>query len=120
MTNSALYVGKVMHHRLGTIRHRFAYRVFSLLVDLDEIDRLAQRLRLFSHNRFNLFSFMDKDHGPADGSAIRPWVEAQLARAGIELDGGLIRLLCFPRVLGYAFNPIRIYFCHRRYGELAA
>lgn len=120
MTTSALYLGEVMHRRLGAIRHRFTYRVFSLLVDLDELPSLPNRLRLFSHNRFNLFSLMDKDHGARDGSAIRPWLEAELARAGIAIEGGPIRLFCFPRVLGYAFNPISLYFCHHRSGALAA
>ena len=120
MGTSALYLGEVMHRRLGGVRHRFAYRVFSLLLNLDELDSLASRLRLFSHNGPNLFSFMDRDHGPRDGSPLRPWVEAQLARTGIDLEGGAIELLCFPRVLGYAFNPISVYFCRHASGSLAA
>ena len=120
MLSSALYRGVVMHRRVGRVRHRFTYRVYSLLLDLDELDRIAAGTVLFSHNRPNLFSLWDADHGARDGSAIRPWVEAELARAGIVLDGGSIRLLCFPRVLGYAFNPISIYFCHHRSGHLRA
>ncbi|MBI1775540.1 MAG: DUF1365 domain-containing protein [Proteobacteria bacterium] len=120
MQRSALYLGEVMHRRLGAIRHRFTYRVFSLLVDLDELDGLAKRLRLFSRNRFNLFSFFDADHGPRDGRPLRPWVESQLSAAGLAIAGGPIRLLAFPRVLGYAFNPISLYFCHHKSGALAA
>lgn len=118
MMESCLYLGDVVHKRLRPVRHRFRYRVFSLLLDLDEIDRLP--LRWFAHNRFALFSLFDRDHGPRDGSPLRPWVEAKLADAGLDGAGGAIRLLCFPRLLGYVFNPLSIYFCHHRDGRLLA
>ena len=120
MSGSCLYFGSVMHERLRPRRHGLRYRVFSLFVDLDEIPTLADRLTLFSHNRFNLFAFHDRDHGPRNGGALRPYVERSLARADIALDGGSIRLLCFPRMLGYGFNPLSIYFCHHRDGDLRA
>jgi DUF1365 family protein len=119
-TQSCLYFGRVMHKRLQPFRHRLDYRVFSLYLDLDELPALTQRLRLFSHNRWNLFGFLDRDHGPRDGTALRPWIEGHLAEAGIELEGGAIRLLCFPRLLGYVFNPLSIWFCYHRSGRLAA
>jgi len=112
MNGSALYFGTVTHQRLRPVRHELDYRVFSLLLDLDELPELARRLKFLAHNRFNLFSFHDRDHGARRDQALRPYVEGQLARAGIALDGGAIRLLCFPRVLGYVFNPLSIYFCH--------
>jgi DUF1365 family protein len=117
---SAVYVGRVMHSRLRPVRHRFAYRVFSVLLDLDEIDGIARRTRVFSRNRFNLFAFHDRDHGPRDGSPLRPWIDGLLAGAGVTLDGGPVRLLCFPRLLGYAFNPLSIWFCHGPGGDLRA
>ncbi len=117
---SALYCGEVIHQRVKPRRHRLAYRVFSLLIDLDELNDLDRRLRLFSHNRFNLFSLFDRDHGPGQAGPLRPWVEHHLATAGIGLDGGPIRMLCYPRLLGYVFNPLTVYFCYRRGGALAA
>ena len=117
---SCLYFGQVMHKRLRPFGHRFAYRVFTLLLDLDELPELAHRLPFFSHNRWNLFSFHDRDHGARDGSALRPWIESQLAAQGIDLEGGQIQLLCFPRVLGYVFNPLTIWFCRHRDGSLQA
>ncbi|MBM3488139.1 MAG: DUF1365 domain-containing protein [Alphaproteobacteria bacterium] len=120
MTVSAIYRGEVVHLRVRPRRHRLRYRVFALLLDLDEIDRLAARLAIFSRNRFNLFSFHDRDHGAGDGAALRPWIESHLAAAGIALGGGPIRLLCYPRILGYVFNPLSVYFCHRSDGTLAA
>lgn len=117
---SALYAGKVMHQRLRPRRHRLSYRIFELLLDLDELDVLAAGLRLFSRNRFNLFSFVDSDHGNGKSASLKAYVEGQLEAAEIDTDGGPIRLLCMPRILGYAFNPLSIYFCHRREGDLVA
>lgn len=101
-----------MHARLGQLRHRFVYRVFSVCVDLDELPALGRRLRLLSHNRWNLFSLHDRDFGPRDGRPLKPWITEHLAAAGIEARGGRVRLLCFPRLLGYAFNPLSIWFCY--------
>ena len=117
---NALYQGQVIHHRLRPRRHRLVYRVFSVLLDLDELPDVANRLRLLSHNRSNLFSFHDADHGPGDGSSLRGWVDAQLAAAGIAPDGGRVEVLCYPRILGYVFNPLTVYFCRRADGALAA
>jgi uncharacterized protein len=117
---SALYVGRVTHHRLRPRRHSLGYRSYWLLLDLDEIDALPRHLKLFSHNRFNLFSFHDRDHGTGDRRPLREAIEGRLEASGTDLDGGPIRLLAMPRLLGYVFNPISIYFCHYRDGALAA
>ena len=118
--NSRLYIGDVMHRRLDRFAYRFNYRVFSLLLDLDELPQLPRRLRLFSHNRFSLFSLHDADHGGRDGQPLRPWVEGLLRARGIELEGGRVLLLCFPRVLGYVFNPMSVWYCQHRDGSLRA
>lgn len=117
---SALYVGRVRHHRFRPRPHALAYRVFWMLIDLDEIDELAARLSLFSRNRFNLYAFRDADYGDRSGRPLRPQIEAALSDAGIAHDGGPIRLLTMPRILGYAFNPLSTYFCYRRDGSLCA
>ena len=117
---SGLYPGEVMHHRLEPVRHRFVYRVFSLLLDLDQLAELDRRLRVFSVNRANLVSFLERDHGARDGTPLRPWVEVRLREHGLDPAGGRIFLLCFPRVLGYVFNPLSIYYCYDRSGGLAA
>jgi DUF1365 family protein len=117
---SALYAGIVAHRRLRPKPHRLRYRIFSLLLDLDEIAALCERLHLFSRRRFNLFSFDERDHGDGSGASLREWAEGHLAAAGIELKGGPIRLLAMPRVLGYGFNPLSIWFCYFRNGNLAA
>lgn len=117
---SALYHGTVVHQRFRPKPHRLSYRVFAMLLDLDEIPLLGRNLRLFSHNRFNLFSFLDRDHGDGDGSPLREWVSRTLAAGGIRDADGPVRLLCYPRIMGYVFNPITVYFCHRSDLTLAA
>ena len=120
MTRSALYAGKVMHRRLRPRLHQLRYRVFSLLLDLDEIDGLARSLHLFSRNRFNLIAFHDRDHGDGSRKPLRAQVEGHVQAAGLTNAVGTIELLTMPRVLGFVFNPISLYFCRRRDGRLIA
>lgn len=108
---SALYVGSVVHQRLRPVRHRLRYRVFTLLLDLDELPALARRLRWLSLNRFNLFSLHEADHGAGTPGGLRAYVAGQLQQAGLPADGP-IRLLTMPRILGHVFNPLSVYFCH--------
>jgi DUF1365 family protein len=119
MGPSALYPGVVIHQRFRPVRHRLRTRIFSLLLDLDELPALSRRLRLFSVDRFNLFSFRQADHGGGSRTGLRDWVVAQCASAGIVSDGP-IRLLAMPRVFGHAFNPLSVFFCHRADGALVA
>lgn len=120
MSASAIYDNVLTHNRYAVRAHSFRYRVSSLLLDLDELDELSARLRLFSRNRANLFSFYDTDHGPGDGRELRAWLAALLAEHGIDDASGPVRVLCFPRLLGYVFNPLSAWFCHRSDGELRA
>jgi len=108
--NSALYAGQVVHARLRPRRHKLVYRVFSLMLDLDELGALSSRLRLFGHNRAAVFSFHDRDHGDGGGD-LRRWLAAQLEAAGIVLSVPKITVLCYPRIFGYVFNPLTVWFC---------
>ena len=114
---SALYPGWVMHRRLTPRHHRFQYRVFAMLLDLNELPALNRSLKLFAWNRFGLFSFHDKDHG--DGRPLRQWLNALLAEAGIEARGQ-VQILCYPRIFGYVFNPLSVWFCRDEAGALKA
>jgi DUF1365 family protein len=114
---SAIYTGVVRHKRFTPRVHAFRYRVFALLLDLDELPDLNSRLKMFGWNRLGVFSFQDRDHG--DGRPLRDWLDGLLAGAGITADGTR-RVLCYPRILGYVFNPISVWFCHDRHGALKA
>ncbi len=119
---SALYDMAVVHHRLHPQPHRLRRGVTMLWLELDELDLLARRLRLFSVGRRNLVSFHAEDHGAGanDPGDLRAWLESQLVLAGIAPPGGSIALLCMPRLAGGAFNPISTWFCHRPDGTLGA
>lgn len=110
-----LYVGEVMHMRLRPFRHQFRYRVFTALLDVDRLG--AAESRLLKIDRFGFFSFRRGDHGARDGSDLRPWVEARLEEAGRPRPARIM-LLSMPRFLGYAFNPLSVFFCHDAAGRL--
>jgi uncharacterized protein len=117
---SKIYEGKVYHKRFKPKVHELTYRVCSFLFDIDEVDELDRSLKFFSHNRFNIISFWDKDHGAGNGKPLRPYVENLLKEANIHTEGGAIRLLCYPRLFGYVFNPLSVYYCYDKNDALKA
>ena len=110
--NSCIYNGIVTHTRFKPIRHDLRYKTFSLLLDLDEVEKLDKKLSIFSHNKFNLFSFYDKDHGDRDGSSLKTWVLSNLKKFNIHQNINTIKILCYPRIFGYVFNPLSIFYCY--------
>jgi DUF1365 family protein len=116
---ASLYFGEVMHARLKPRAHRFSYRVMSLLIDLDRLEEADRQSPLFGVNHAALYSFHEKDHGERDGSSLRAYAQRRAAEHGIDLAGGRVLLLCYPRLLGYTFNPLSVYFCHMACGTLA-
>jgi len=120
MTASSLYLGKVVHQRHQPKAHRLEYRVFSFYLDLDELDELDRGSRLFGHNRWRIFSLLDRDHGTGDGRNLKAHVREHLHEAGITSADGPVHLLCYPRVMGYVFNPLSVFYCHDRQQRLKA
>ena len=112
MTNSCIYDGNVIHKRFKPKVHFFKYKVFSLLIDLSELNKLNDKLKFFSLNKFNLISFYEKDHGERDGSSLINWVKFNLSNNNIKTENIKIKLLCYPRILGYVFNPLSIFFIY--------
>ena len=109
--NSRLYTGTVAHQRVSPVRNAFRYGVYYLYLDLAELDALDASLKRFGHNRKALTSLWDADHGPRDGTALRPWIDSVLASANVDLEGGNVCLLAFPRVLGFRFYPVSFWYC---------
>lgn len=118
--HSAIYSGTVAHKRLKPRVHAFRYRAYWLLFDLDELTALDKSLSCFSLNSWNLFSFRESDHGDGSSTPLRTQIEKHLAVAGLDIECGAIRVLCMPRILGFVFNPLSVYFCHGRSGALNA
>ena len=118
--DSYIYNGEVIHKRFKPKVHYFRYKVFSLLIDLDELNTLNDLIPYFSYNRFNLISFYDKDHGYRDGSSLKQWVIKNLKDAGINDQEINIKLLCYPRIFGYVFNPLSVFFVYDKSKSLIA
>jgi DUF1365 family protein len=110
--NSCIYNGVVSHYRFKPVIHALNYKTFSLFLDLDEIEQLDKNISIFSFNKFNIFSFYNNDHGSRDGNSIKRWVLYKLKKFNIDKNITKIMLLCYPRVFGYVFNPLSIFYCY--------
>ena len=110
--NSCIYNGTITHQRFKPVKHSLKYKTFSLLIDLDEIKSLDKNISIFSLNKFNIFSFYTKDHGERDGSSIKEWVLKTVKKFNISNNITKIKLLCYPRIFGYVFNPLSIFYCY--------
>ena len=120
MTNSCIYNGTVIHKRYKPKTHFFKYSVFSLLLDLSELELLNDKIRFFSFNKFNLISFFEKDHGNRDGTSLVNWVKNYLKKNQIETENIKIKLLCYPRIFGYVFNPLSVFFVYDKNEKLVS
>ena len=109
---TCIYKGSVSHRRFKPVKHYFSYRTFSILFDLNELESLQKKIGLFSYNKFNLFSFYNKDHGDRSGDNLSDWVKDNLKKNNLNFNISKIKLLCFPRIFGYVFNPLSIFYCY--------
>ena len=115
---SSIYNGTVIHKRFKPKIHYFKYKVFLLLLDLSELEHLSKKIKFFSHNKFNLISFYEKDHGNRDGSSLVSWVKKNLEDNNINSEKVKIKLLCYPRILGYVFNPLSVFYIYNESQKL--
>ena len=104
-----LYFGSVTHIRRKPKKHKFNYRVFFIYANLQILESRAKSNFLWGYNKPALFSFYDKDHGLRDGTSAYKWFVNLLEKEGIQFDGK-VYIACYPRILGYVFNPISVYF----------
>ncbi len=118
MINSAIYNGQVIHKRFKPKVHYFKYKVFSLLIDLSELEILDRKVNFFSYNRFNLISFYEKDHGDRDGSSLISWVKKNLEKNNIQTKQIKIKILCYPRIFGFVFNPLSVFYVYNSKDQL--
>ena len=118
MINSAIYNGHVVHKRFKPKVHYFKYKVFSLLIDLSELEILDKKVNFFSFNKFNLISFYEKDHGERDGSSLKLWVKKNLERNNIQVNNIKIKILCYPRIFGFVFNPLSVFYVYNLEDQL--
>lgn len=117
MSGHRLLTGTVMHHRHRPVRHRFAYPMFAVELDVDD---LASTPRTLAVDRPGWLAFRSSDHGARDGTPLGTWIRDLLARHGLARVDARITLLTMPRLFGYLFNPVSFWFCHDRDGGLRA
>ena len=110
--------GRVFHKRFRPVEQQFSYSIFFLRVPLSRLHELGNRW--LSRDRFNVMSFFTRDYGPRDGTDLDKWMRALLLREGIDKADGEIVLQTFPRLLGYVFNPISVWYCFDTRGQLRA
>lgn len=115
-----IYEGVVFHKRFRPRLHTLSYSVFAFWIDPANMARLASKHLLVSHNRFNLFSIHDSDFGRGAPLEYLQDIKQTLNNAGETREISSVRLLCYPRILGYAFNPICVYYCYEDTGRLLA
>ena len=115
---SCLYRGEVVHRRLAPVRHELRYSVYNLFVDVEELPTLGNRLKLFSYNRFNLFSIDDRKFGPGDGTPIHEHVWGLVKNSAVGQSVTRIFMFCYPSVLGYVFNPLTTFYCYDANSQL--
>ena len=110
--NTKLILSSITHKRYGRIEHFFKYKVPCLFLDLDELEIIKFKSKIFSINSFNIFSFNEKDHGYRDKRSIREFIIEMLKNYDVKYQNLKIRILCFPRIFGYVFNPLSIIYCY--------
>ena len=115
----AVYEGVVSHARFKPVKHKLSYRVFSFFADIDRLDEIVKEHRLFSRNKFNLFSFYDGDHGADQPADIAAFLRTELAKVGLPAAKNIYALF-YPRIFGYAFNPLVVFYCYDAAGALSA
>jgi DUF1365 family protein len=116
--DSCLFHGRVTHQRLQPVRHRLSYKVFNLYANVDELEEIGERLRLFSYNRRNVFSIHDRNHGPGDGTPIAVHAWSLARRAQVEAPISSIYMFCYPSLFGFVFNPLTVYYGYDAQGHL--
>ena len=110
--NSKILLSSIVHKRFGEIDHLFKYKVPSIFLDLDELEQIKNKSYIFSINSFNILSFNEKDHGYRDDRKIRDYIIDHLKKYNVQYKKLKIKILCFPRILGYVFNPLSVIYCY--------
>jgi len=110
--NTKLYSTTVTHERFFNFKNKFKYFVLSMSFDYDELPLLEKKIKIFSYNKFNIISFNDQDHGFRDGRSLRKFIKQYLNKNNFKFEDLKIQIICFPRILGYVFNPLSIIYCY--------
>ncbi len=108
---SRILLSRIVHKRFIPFKHTLKYNVPSLYLDIDDLNQIDKNYKFFSLNNFNLFSFYECDHGYRDTRSIKNFIVDSLSKYKIKYQNLKINILCFPRILGYVFDPLSIIYC---------
>ena len=109
--SSQILLSSIIHKRFIPFKHNLKYKVPSLYININDLQNISQKFNFFSINNFNLFSFYECDHGYRDHRSIKTFVIDALLKYKIKYKKLKIMILCFPRILGYVFDPLSIIYC---------
>ena len=115
-----IYKATLMHCRLKPNIHKFIYNIFYFFINIDDLNGLNKKYIFFSYNKFNIFSINDKDHGFRNKTKIKSWLKEILKNIKINIFDTKIFIFTIPRILGYSFNPLTIFFCYDKKNNLKA
>ena len=118
--HSAVYRGRVRHHRRSPRVHVFEQALSMLYLDLDELPRLFDGRWLWSHERRNVVSYRRRDFLGDPDVPLREAVLARVAEHAGAAPDGPVRVLTNLRTLGVGFNPVSFYYCFDRRERLQA
>jgi len=110
--NTKIVLSSIVHKRYGKIEHLFKYKVPSIFLDLDELEIIKSKSKFFSINSFNILSFNEKDHGYRDKRSIKKFITEMLNKYNVRYKNLKIKILCFPTIFGYVFNPLSTIYCY--------
>ncbi|GAA6151495.1 DUF1365 domain-containing protein [Pseudoteredinibacter isoporae] len=108
--NSKLVYGSVKHTRLQPERYQLAQAHNCMLLDIDELEACCALSPLFSRNKTAAMAFHDKDYGQGGAHSVRAFINELLCKHDCPIPHQVM-LLCSPRILTYAFNPLSVWLC---------
>lgn len=106
----SLYRGEVLHRRFSPVSHLLKYRVFAVLVDLDQLHAMNTLAPLAGHDRPALLTVHTRDHGDGSTKPLAQQLRSTFAAHGLDAGITRILMLAYPRVFGWVFNPMTTYY----------
>ena len=106
-----IYTGKLTHNRYAPVPHKFVYEHACLFTNLDDIEQLCNLSLWVSFEKRNILSFFRQDFLPSDKTLKQEVIDQIRTKTG-ELFDGKIFLLANWRTMGFAMNPLSLFYCY--------
>ncbi|WP_325894508.1 DUF1365 domain-containing protein [Grimontia sp. NTOU-MAR1] len=113
---SGLFVGSVRHRRFMPVEHAFSYPMFMPLIDLDEVEELAESVRGFTTKKWGMAAFHRPDYMEGHEDTKKSVQEKVFALTGKRYNGKVLAL-CHLRYFGLYFSPVNFYYLYDDKGQ---